>query len=460
VRHLNLLLILIGIVLLILGVNRVNAVENELYKIGADDVLEIKVIDHPNLSTVSKVSGDGSISFPYLGVINVRDMTLPEIKKKITESLSDGYVKYPEVTVSLVQSMSRRVFSYGEVTRRGEIPFEENMTLLKTLSLIGGVSQKGLFGKLIVRRKPIDSNIYRDILITNLNNGFIENQEIENTPLNTDDILIVKNSDSFLLEGEAVQRGRMVLETDMTVLRSLSQSGGVTENGRYGTVRIRRKQAGESGEYKDIAQSKLNDGTIESKEVEEMVLQPDDIVLVERNKTVLIQGEVVQRGRMVLETDMTVLESLLQAGGVTDNGLYGNLVIRRKHEGGMKTYRDIVESRLNEGTIVNRDVENMLLYADDVIIVEKSKSYFIYGEAKNTGEFVLKNNMTVFKAITIVGGMTKWGSEGRIKVLRMNDTGDEFRTIKVDLDDIIDGDALKDVILQPGDIIIASSGLL
>jgi polysaccharide export outer membrane protein len=102
----------------------------------------------------------------------------------------------------------------------------------------------------------------------------------------------------------------------------------------------------------------------------------------------------------------------------------------------------------------------MILHADDVIIVEKNKSYFIYGEANKIGEFVLKNNMTVFKAVTIAGGMTKWGSEGRVKVLRMNDTGDEFRTIKVDLDDIIDGDASKDVILQPGDVIIASSGLL
>ncbi len=73
---------------------------------------------------------------------------------------------------------------------------------------------------------------------------------------------------------------------------------------------------------------------------------------------------------------------------------------------------------------------------------------------------MLMNNMTVFKAITIAGGFTKWGSGGKVKILRPAQNISGFETIKVEVDDIIDGDATADIKLQPEDTVVVSSGLL
>jgi polysaccharide export outer membrane protein len=67
--------------------------------------------------------------------------------------------------------------------------------------------------------------------------------------------------------------------------------------------------------------------------------------------------------------------------------------------------------------------------------------------------------MTVFKALTIARGFTKWGSENRVKILRLIGNGEGFSTIKVNIDDVLDGDASADILLQPGDTVVVSSGI-
>jgi polysaccharide export outer membrane protein len=400
------------------------------------------------------------MTYPYIGSVYVKDMTLAHIEKELTEKLSAGYVKYPVVSVALTRSVMQKIFSYGEVTRRGEIPYEEEMTLEKAMSMAGGVTGNGLFGKAIVRRKQKDSNKYKDIVESILNHGLIENRNKAEVLLNPDDILVVEPSKTFLIQGEVNNRGRLVLEKDITVIKAILQAGGVSPDGRYGTVKVRRKKEGEPGGYADVGESSINDGVIENREFEDMPLQLDDILMVERSGTFIIQGEVGNRGRFVLEKDMTVIKAILQAGGVSPNGRYGKVKVRRKKEGEPGGYADVGESSIQDGVIENKELEGMLLQHDDILIIEKNKTYLIYGEVKQTGEFVLKDKMTVFKALTVAGGFTKWGSESRIKILRQSENGEGFLTIKVRLDDVIDGDASKDVSLQPGDIIIASSGLI
>ena len=433
--------------------------DNNLYKVGTDDVIQIKVLDQPNLSLVTTISSDGSITFPHLGTVHIKGMSVPKIEEEITQRLSEGYVKYPVVTVSLVKSMSRTILTYGEIRHIGKIPFDDNMTIMRTMSIAGGVSEGGKHGRVKVKRKDGESGKYKDIIESQLDDGIIENKEVEETLLQPDDILIVERNKTFLIQGDVASRGRVVLERGMTVLSAILQAGGVFEEGRYGKIKVRRKQDGESGKYKDIIESQLDDGIIENKEVEETLLQPDDILIVERNKTFLIQGDVASRGRVVLERGMTVLSAILQAGGVLEEGRYGKIKVRRKQEGEIGKYKDVIESQLSAGVIEKKEVEDMLLQPDDVLIVERNKTFFIYGEVNKTGEFLLDTDMTVFKAITLAGGFTKWGSGSRVKILRPKNNHSGLETIKVNIEDVLAGDASADVHLMPEDIIVVSTGI-
>ncbi|NOZ68350.1 MAG: hypothetical protein GXP46_03710 [Deferribacteres bacterium] len=364
------------------------------------------------------------------------------------------------MTVLLAKSMSRKIYTYGQLNKRGEVMYEEDMTLLKALSLAGGVTPDGLFGKVIIRRRQKESHRYKKVLETYLDNGMLRSRKIEDTLLKPDDILIVERNKTILIQGEVVKRGRFPLERGMTVLRALLQAGGANDNGKYGKIKLRRKWRGKKGSgYRDVVESRLNEGVIESSKVEETLLRADDILVVERNRTFLVEGEVVKRGRFPLEEGMTVLRALLSVGGVKDSGRYGRIRVRRKEEGKTGGYRDLVEAKLNEGAIESREVEDTVLEPDDILIVEGNEKFYIYGEVNKRGEFDLKKDMTVFRAITIAGGFTKWGSESRVSILRANREGSGFERIKVDIGKVIKGDATADISLQPGDTIIVSTGI-
>ncbi len=427
----------------------------ELYEVGAGDVLDVKVLENPDFSGHVTVALDGNINMPYVGNVRVSGENLEEIADIITKKLSEGYIKFPAVSVSLAQSSSKKIYGYGHLKMIGQIPYQEHITVIKALSIFSGMSEQGMFGKFILKRKKAGK--YKNIVEVNVDNGVLVDSAVEEIVLEPDDILYVERSDTILLQGEVMKRGRVALENNMTVLSALLQIGGVSSNGLYGIIKIRRKQNG-SEDYKDIARAKLDNGVITSNEVEETILMPDDILIVEQSETILLQGKIAKRGLLVLEKDMTVVTALLQAGGVSEDGSYGVLKIRRKEEGSQE-YKDIAEAKLNDGAIESNEVAVMILQPDDILVVERSKKYFIYGEVNRTGEFVLTKDMTVFKALTIAGGFTKWGSANRVKVLRSNQENGGFETIHMDVDDVIEGDATKDIILIEGDIVVVSTGM-
>ena len=167
-------------------------------------------------------------------------------------------------------------------------------------------------------------------------------------------------------------------------------------------------------------------------------------------------GEVNKPGEHVLEKDMTAVKALSVAGGIRENGIYGKIKVRRKQEG-TPDHKDI-EIDL-ESSDENSETGDMLLQSDDILIVERNKTFFVHGEVNRPGEYALQGNMTVLKAMSLVGGFTKWGSSSRIKVLRPKKNNTGYETIKVDIDAVIDGDATKDTSLQSGDIVVISRGI-
>lgn len=107
------------------------------YLVGVDDIILISVLQPDKLESELTVSPDGAITFPYIGKVMVKGLTLMQIQEKISTDLSD-YMKYPVVTVSLKESRSRMFFVYGEVKIPGAYPIQQNMSVLRAVSMAGG----------------------------------------------------------------------------------------------------------------------------------------------------------------------------------------------------------------------------------------------------------------------------------------------------------------------------------
>jgi len=110
------------------------------YKIGPQDVLRVDVWKEQDISRTIPVRPDGKISLPLLDDVQAAGLTAVELAAAIREGLKK-YINNPQVTVTVAEINSRRVYLTGEVARPGAFPLLPNMTVLQALSSGGGFTQ-------------------------------------------------------------------------------------------------------------------------------------------------------------------------------------------------------------------------------------------------------------------------------------------------------------------------------
>jgi len=82
----------------------------------------------------------GAISFPLLGELQVRGLTVRELETKITEGLRGRFLINPRVNVSIREY--RPFFVRGEVANPGGFPFKPGLTVEKAVSMAGGFTSR------------------------------------------------------------------------------------------------------------------------------------------------------------------------------------------------------------------------------------------------------------------------------------------------------------------------------
>lgn len=111
--------------------------EDPAYKIGAQDVLRIDVWREDQLTRTVPVRPDGKITLPLLNDVQAVGLTPMELAVVIREELKK-YISNPQVTVSVAEINSRRIYVNGEVTKAGAYQLLPHMTVLQALSGSGG----------------------------------------------------------------------------------------------------------------------------------------------------------------------------------------------------------------------------------------------------------------------------------------------------------------------------------
>jgi protein involved in polysaccharide export with SLBB domain len=370
--------------------------------------------------------------------------------RKILEGGEEGRVPIKTNDIIIIKGPDK-IFIQGEVVKPGSYPIKDNMTIGSALSVAGGIKEGAIHGKVNIRRIIEDDPGYKDIVVNT--KDILEGDISEKVLLQVGDVVRVKPNESFFIHGEVNSTGKYVLEDNTTVVKALTEAGGIKESGLHGQVKIRRKRKNGAG-YEDI---KVNlKGIIDGSIKEDVPLYPDDILIVERNKTFLLSGEVNNPGEYVVDGNITIGKALTLAGGIREGSHHGKVHIRRMLKD--KTGYDDIKIDLRD-ILEGGAPGDMILQADDVVTIKRGKTFVMWGEVNNIGEYSITPDMTVFKAILMAGGFNKWGSPRRIKILRPNENGKGFETIKVNIKKLLDGDASADFPIQAGDIVIVSSSL-
>lgn len=240
----------VGVAVLLAGAAL--AAQTTQYVAGPQDVLAVSVYDQPELSGKYTIEADGTFTFPLIGRVKAGGLTLREIEQLLRTELSDGYLRNPQVGVTVDQYRSQRVFVVGEVRSPGTYPLTGDMTLIEALARAGSTTDNAGAEVLIVRPRvsdPIDGptlpNQESDAEIIRVDVDALQSGEVtQNAPLRHNDTVFVPRAERVYVLGHVRNPGVYPLTKGTTVLQALALAGGVTDRGSTTRIRIVRLEDG------------------------------------------------------------------------------------------------------------------------------------------------------------------------------------------------------------------------
>ncbi len=121
------------------------------YAVNPGDVLTIQVWKEPDLQSEVIVRPDNGISFPLVGDMNVRDMSVVQIQLEIAQRLKK-YIPDPVVTVAAKRLSGSRVYVIGKVRNPGVFPMDQYVDVMQALTLAGGLTPYASTSIKVLRR--------------------------------------------------------------------------------------------------------------------------------------------------------------------------------------------------------------------------------------------------------------------------------------------------------------------
>lgn len=226
------------------------------YLVGPQDVISLTIFNDESLSRPSLVvDSDGTIDCPYVGRQRVAGMTTRQIEELLRKLLGvhpdergvmHGYLNNPNISVTVKEFRSQRVYVTGAVRTPGEIELKGDPTLTRALSEAGypipesgsyivithtTEGQPGSGGPPPAVRPEDQIRVPRED---------IANGRASRIRLRAGDFIMVPPADKFFIYGEVKSPGQWVLSGDLSVLQALALAGGLTDRANKNNITIQR----------------------------------------------------------------------------------------------------------------------------------------------------------------------------------------------------------------------------
>ena len=183
--------IIFSIITLLLTANSVFAQEE--YHIQPMDVLTISVHGQPDMTTKTRITTDGYISFPLLGKVMAGGQTVQGLEGSLKAGLEKSYLVSAQVLVFIEQYHPRKVSLVGEVMKPGkyDLPEEKEITLLEAIALAGGFTKDASIGSIKIMRKENGKQV---MIKVNVRDITVKGRKDKDIVLKPDDAIVVPES--------------------------------------------------------------------------------------------------------------------------------------------------------------------------------------------------------------------------------------------------------------------------
>jgi polysaccharide export outer membrane protein len=248
------------------------------YRIGSKDLLEIRVLEIPELNLERRVTDAGTIDLPLIGQISVAGKTATEARAQLEDLLRATYVNRANVSFVVKEFANSPVSVVGAVTKPGSLSLSGRWSLLQAISAAGGLDQTAGRRIFVLRRSD---NGLSDTLEIRRDDLLQATSAMWNIPIFPGDVVNIPSRSTvkvFCL-GEVKQPGALEFDSDdrISLLSVIAKAGGLTDRASR-TILIKRK--GPDG--KDV-ETKVNYKAVIAGKEPDPALKADDVVVVQES---------------------------------------------------------------------------------------------------------------------------------------------------------------------------------
>ncbi len=256
---------------------------DDRYRLGPGDVLDIRILNRPNLSREAvRVEGSGMIRMPLIDTeIRAACLTAGEL----ADEIRNRYLKFyrnPQVDVFVKEYHSRQVAIIGAVTDQSRFELQRRIRLLDLLTYAKGPTAKAGQTINIVHSPPSQLCQRPEDETTDVTTAFssyklsdtLTGDPGANPFLQPGDIVTIPEADQVYVVGNVFTPLTIPLKEPITLSRAIAMAGGTKQDSNRDKVRIVRQEPG-SATRKELI---VDLSAIEKKRAEDVALMPNDII--------------------------------------------------------------------------------------------------------------------------------------------------------------------------------------
>ncbi len=232
-------------------VSRLRAKTGRSYRLGIQDVIEIKVYGHQDLDSTQTIGPDGTISILPGGSIRAAGKTVDELGDEISRRVSDIvqnpilnvsvkeykseplFISDPLVNVVIAEINSRRISILGAVKSPGIVKIRTPTTIMDAISQAGGLSEDADLRASIVLQ---DGKILPVSLERLFKQGDLR-QNVYLPPSSSIYVGSIRYNYAYVV-GEVQHAGKVNWDGNLSLMDAVSQTGGITLNAKTDHVLV------------------------------------------------------------------------------------------------------------------------------------------------------------------------------------------------------------------------------
>jgi polysaccharide export outer membrane protein len=259
------------------------AQSEDRYRIGPGDVLDIRILNRPNLSREAvRVEGNGMIRMPLIDTeIQAACQTEGELAKEIAARYLKFY-RNPQVDVFIKGYHSRQVAIIGAVNDQSRFELQRRVRLLELLTYAKGPSPKAGQTINIIHSPQAWACKKSEAESAPAFSSYKLSETLQGHPsanpyLEPGDIVTVPEADQVYVVGNVFTPLTIPLKEPITLSRAIAMAGGVRQDSKKDKVRVVRQEPGSSTKRELI----VDLSAIEKRRAEDIALLPNDIIEVQ-----------------------------------------------------------------------------------------------------------------------------------------------------------------------------------